>query len=627
MSQRPGQPGRPGDPTPRRSDGRELKAFELSVYARAGLSATEAVRWADAGIGAYQAESYRAVGLDLAGARQWWQAGIPGVEAAGFVSGGMDLEEARSWRAIGLRAREALAQAALGRSPTEVAARLAEEQAARQQAEEAARAARPVRAATTSGRAGTEAGPGSDVHPREGGGGEMARARAGRPRGLVARWEPDERVWVLTDWVFGPAGPAWVPLSSGVSFQADYAEAGVVSEVMIEADTGPPGAGLSPPQAEVVSVLLGPGAGARLEALARAEVPHAAVLDHSEEAKAVQDGLGRLALALEAAGAAGGAPRRAVLLIEAASLASALDPVLGLGALARSCALEGCRALLGAGAGLVLTGQAGAALERATGLATSLIDDVEPVLAARVRRRVAALPRLASPGPGVGGSPRTTTTSGHGPGQAGADPRSQGLLGALAGLQVVALSEDDLPEAMFAPGSQPWVEPEMGDTGGCCGLRVSIALAPEAPGPGPPTLWARLTSRSDAVLVAMAPLRADATAVSGLLLWAPEAVPMDLSDLVLDVVADPARAIPSAPRALFARALSLGRHAADATRAGDPALAGGLWVDTARAWEALGDSYRTGLAREYATGRRGRGPDGVAAAPVTLVADMLATRA
>jgi hypothetical protein len=268
-----------------------------------------------------------------------------------------------------------------------------------------------------------------------------------------------------------------------------------------------------------------------------------------------------------------------------------------------------------------------AALERATGLAASLIDEIEPVLAAGARQRVAALPRLGAPGPGVGGPPRATATSGRGQLPGGADLRSQTLLGALAGLQVCALGEGDLPEAMFARGSQPWVEPEMGDTGGCCGLRVSIALAPGAPGPGPRTLWARLVSRSDAVLVAMAPLRAEATAVSGLLLWAPEAVPMDLSDLVLDVVADPASAIPSAPKALLARALALGRHAADVTRGGDPALAGGLWVDTARAWEALGDSYRTGLAAEYATGRRGRGPGGVVAAPVALVADLLATQA
>ncbi len=49
-----------------RGDGRPLTPFELTVYARAGLSAVEALEWADAGIKPYQAEGFRAAGADLA---------------------------------------------------------------------------------------------------------------------------------------------------------------------------------------------------------------------------------------------------------------------------------------------------------------------------------------------------------------------------------------------------------------------------------------------------------------------------------------------------------------------------------------------------------------------------------
>jgi hypothetical protein len=49
----------------RRADGRPLTAFELKVYARAGLSPEEALQWANAGFEPYYTGQLREAGADL----------------------------------------------------------------------------------------------------------------------------------------------------------------------------------------------------------------------------------------------------------------------------------------------------------------------------------------------------------------------------------------------------------------------------------------------------------------------------------------------------------------------------------------------------------------------------------
>ena len=60
----------------RRADGRPLKAFELKVYARAGLSPLEALEWADAGFEPYQTEQLREAGAEFETARRLSQLGL-----------------------------------------------------------------------------------------------------------------------------------------------------------------------------------------------------------------------------------------------------------------------------------------------------------------------------------------------------------------------------------------------------------------------------------------------------------------------------------------------------------------------------------------------------------------------
>jgi hypothetical protein len=81
-----------------RSDGRSLSAFELKVYARAGLGVVEAAQWSDAGIGPYEAEVWRAAGVDLPTARRWQRRGVTGQDYLVSVRAGRDASAALEQR-------------------------------------------------------------------------------------------------------------------------------------------------------------------------------------------------------------------------------------------------------------------------------------------------------------------------------------------------------------------------------------------------------------------------------------------------------------------------------------------------------------------------------------------------
>jgi hypothetical protein len=85
-----------------RGDGRPLTPFELTVYARAGLSAVEALEWADAGIKPYQAEGFRAAGADLATALRFRASGLDGRYLRYANERGESLKDAAAAKATGL---------------------------------------------------------------------------------------------------------------------------------------------------------------------------------------------------------------------------------------------------------------------------------------------------------------------------------------------------------------------------------------------------------------------------------------------------------------------------------------------------------------------------------------------
>ena len=75
-------------------EGDAVSTFDFKVYARAGLSRTEALEWAAAGVRPYQAEGFAAAGIDLATAARYTRDyAMTGQFAARCVERGIDPED------------------------------------------------------------------------------------------------------------------------------------------------------------------------------------------------------------------------------------------------------------------------------------------------------------------------------------------------------------------------------------------------------------------------------------------------------------------------------------------------------------------------------------------------------
>jgi hypothetical protein len=123
------------------------------------------------------------------------------------------------------------------------------------------------------------------------------------------------------------------------------------------------------------------------------------------------------------------------------------------------------------------------------------------------------------------------------------------------------------------------------------GGNVAVTAGPSGGG-----AWARVFRRSDRLLLGLAPLRADladAPGQVGVIVLVPPVT--SASELIADVVADPAAPRRAPAHDQVRAAVTAGRRAARLARLGDPS-ADAAWSDCAERWRALGDDQRANLA-------------------------------
>ncbi len=136
----------------------------------------------------------------------------------------------------------------------------------------------------------------------------------------------------------------------------------------------------------------------------------------------------------------------------------------------------------------------------------------------------------------------------------------------------------------------------MGEVRGWAGLDKGANVAVFA-STAPAGTWARVFRRHDRVLLGMAPILRHGPNDSAVIVVPPSAP----SDLVVDLVAEPAQPLRSPTHVAVAEAIRTGRLAASQSRRRLP-WATASWRSCADAWEQAGDQQRANLARRFADG-------------------------
>ena len=412
---------------------------------------------------------------------------------------------------------------------------------------------------------------------------------------LVGRWDEAARLFVVTGWTYGPAGPARVTIAPGLTFAVDFANPTVTSEITIEAPlSGDPWA-LDPVVARAAASLLGSRALDRLLELGRGGGPGHAVRIADDVWRppadvARQAGMARFVVLAELATDPDVADvPAAVAGLEAAATAPTADPDLRvLRAPAAALASDAAEILLGAagrGSFDLADGRAADELASVVQGALAVVDDA--LLVRRLHQFRDDLRHRSSwsqpPAAASLAAPGAPTAQAAASAPAGRTPtrRSRAVRAAARPLRPERLAVDGPPGSvaeLTAPTEIQVSSPEHLENG-----------------------WARVFRRHDRLLLALAPLRPRRGRQAALLV-----VPTGLrtADLVVDITDEPEAPRPSDPLIQLRAAVRAGRDACRYERAGDERMAAQRWAASAELWAAAGDAERADTAIRYSTGDR-----------------------
>jgi hypothetical protein len=363
---------------------------------------------------------------------------------------------------------------------------------------------------------------------------------------LVGRWDPAARLFIVTGWTYGPAGPARVDVAPGLTFGVDFANPTVTCEISMEAPLSGDHTALDPKTEAAALALLGPRTLDRVLRLADPDRRRHTARIASSQLRDPKGGLrtealGRFALLAETATNRDVDPLTAALAgLEAAAVASIADPSLSVLRTAAATLVSGATDLLRY------------AVER---------DNVE-VNDLRFEQEVSTLVRRAL---------RAVDN----------DVAARRLQRFIRDLErgafrarppVAALASFPFPKTDAAQPPRPPVGRDLmldAPAGATATRTGDTEIAVIAPNHGD-GLWARVFRRDDRLLLALAPLHGRGRASRALLV-----IPhgFQAAELLVDITDEPDAARPSDTLVALRSAIATGRHACRLERIGDEAAA------------------------------------------------------